>query len=170
MRITNMKKIVPTFITGMVFILSACSHQAPAENFQPAYTSGSIVRHPVGIPIEYNKEAKTIHVALSDDMNILFSEHIPQIKSGSAINFIIHNQGTIKHGFIIVDHVQMQQSISEDEPLLIDKGQRSNNLIVPPGETRTLTWRFMGEGNVTFSCTYPSHHVAGMYKEVALAP
>jgi uncharacterized cupredoxin-like copper-binding protein len=37
-----------------------------------------------------------------------------------------------------------------------------NGLVVQPGETKSLTWRFAEGGPVQFACHIPGHYPAGM--------
>lgn len=45
-----------------------------------------------------------------------------------------------------------------------------NAVTVEPGQTRELTWRFVGNQPVLFACNIPGHAEAGMVATAMLKP
>ena len=43
-----------------------------------------------------------------------------------------------------------------------------NAVILEPGESATLKWRFKGGETVVFACNIPGHYEAGMHHQLAM--
>lgn len=129
----------------------------------------------VGHPAQPSPDQRTIHVSLSDDKLINFAENIGEIKSGTMINFVVTNKGKIPHGFFIGNeaerkaHANMMLRMQQLEmPGMVHS--IDNRAMLAPGETRQIAWHFEGKDQVVFSCNFPGHFEAGMFREIPLKP
>lgn len=122
---------------------------------------------PVGAPALAAQATKTIYVTTMDTMRYKFSP-LPDIKVGDIVKFIITNQGKIPHEFSIGDENEQRahQKMMRDMPSMVHED--GNTVTVQPGETKELTWKFRGNGEVVFACNIPGHYEAGMFKKVVL--
>jgi uncharacterized cupredoxin-like copper-binding protein len=74
----------------------------------------------------------------------------------------LRNDGSIQHEFSIgnaedqVKHAIMMQKTPDM------KHSDPNTVSLPPGESTTLSWKFMGTDTVVFACNIPGHFEAGM--------
>ena len=123
---------------------------------------------PVGLPANVAEAQKTVHVTLADNMTITFEEKLANIKSGTVIEFEIHNKGSMPHEFSISDQAGQQEHAAMMRKMPGMVHNDGNTLTVKPGADASLTWRFEGEGMVVFACNIPGHYEAGMFQKVEL--
>ncbi len=109
---------------------------------------------------------RTIEVVARD---IEFSTSEISIAPGETIRFVIHNEGMADHDFTIGDQA-MQDAHREEMMEMMMAGNMhahdygpSNAVLVPPGETRELTWTFAGDEDLLFGCNVPGHFESGMH-------
>lgn len=122
----------------------------------------------VGAPTVAMQDTHTIQVILTDEMKILFSEELSEIKSGSVIRFVVTNQGRIAHEFSISNQEEQEEHAEMMRQMPNMVHEDGNTLTVQPGASQTLTWRFEGEDIVVFACNIPGHYDAGMFQKIAL--
>ena len=84
------------------------------------------------------------------------------VKKGETIRFVVKNLGQLKHELVLgsakdlKDHAQLMKKLPDmehDEP---------NMVVVAPGKTGEVTWKFNKAGEVNFACLQPGHFEAGM--------
>ena len=124
----------------------------------------------VGYPAKPSKSQRVIHVSLSDDMRMDFSEDMTELKSGTVINFMIINKGKIPHEFSIGNQTEQKahaQMMRQMPGMVHNDG---NTVSLAPGETKRLAWHFVGDDQVVFSCNIPGHFEAGMFRNAMLMP
>ncbi len=105
---------------------------------------------------------RVISVSMQDSMRFGFAPDLGALKSGETIEFRLHNEGNIQHEFSIgnaedqIKHAQMMQKMPDM------KHRDPNTVSLAPGESASLTWKFMGKDTVVFACNIPGHFEAGM--------
>ena len=121
----------------------------------------------VGMPAMKSESMKTITLTTEDNMKFNFSE-LPDIKAGDVITFVVTNTGKIPHEFSIGDEAEQNahREMMRKMPNMVHED--GNTITVQPGETKELTWKFMGHTDVVFSCNIPGHHEAGMHHRAAI--
>ena len=83
---------------------------------------------------------------------------------GETITFRIANPGQIAHDFTLgdeaaqEDHAAMMAQMGSMPMTHTD----ANAILLPPGETHELTWRFTVPGTVLIGCHQPGHWEVGM--------
>ena len=114
---------------------------------------------------------KVIDVIMDDNTYDLASLIV---KSGETIHFKIVNVGQQIHEFTIatVDmHIahqdEMLEHINAGHMSMTDKGHgaghdHANSLLLNPGESGELTWKFAKAENLEFACNVPGHYHSGM--------
>lgn len=96
------------------------------------------------------------------------------IKAGETVTFQFTNKGEQPHEFTIGD-AAYQASAKEMMTMMADMGmdmaspehaamhaKAGNTVIVKPGETKSVTWRFTKPGSFLFACNFIGHSEAGM--------
>ncbi len=120
----------------------------------------------VGEPGDLKKVSRTIQVVMSDDMK--FTPSNVNVKRGETIRFVVRNAGHSKHEMVIgtmaelKEHAEMMRrmpGMEHDDP---------NQLMLDPGKTGNLVWRFTKAGTVDFACLQPGHFEAGMMGKVSV--
>ena len=72
--------------------------------------------------------------------------------------------GKLNHEMMDMDHSMMDggmmgndQSMKHDDP---------NSVLLEPGKSQEIVWKFTGKGNIEFACNVPGHYQAGMVGDV----
>jgi len=105
---------------------------------------------------------RVISVSMQDSMRFVFKPELGELKQGETIEFQLRNDGSIQHEFSIgnaedqVKHAMMMQKMPNMEH------SDPNTVSLKPGESTTLSWKFMGKDTVVFACNIPGHFEAGM--------
>ena len=92
-----------------------------------------------------------ISVSMQDTMRYIFAPDLVSLKQDETIEFLVSNDGKIQHEFSIgnaedqVKHAQMMQRMPDM------KHKDPNTVSLAPGESATLSWKFMGKDTVIFA-------------------
>ena len=111
---------------------------------------------------------RSILVSMQDTMRFVFEPVPGELKNGETIEFNVRNDGQIQHEFSIgnaedqVKHALMMQKMPDM------KHNDPNTVSLEPGESATLSWKFMGKDTVVFACNIPGHFEAGMKHILAI--
>lgn len=114
---------------------------------------------------------RTIEIVARDTMR--FEPAQVNIQPGETVRFVVRNAGEIQHSFTLGSPEYQHQHEQEMQGMALENMARhmddnANGIVVPPGETDTLTWRFEKGGPVQFACHIPGHYPAGMKGRVHL--
>ncbi len=127
----------------------------------------------VGEPAESTEPDRTVEITAADTMT--FEPSTIRVGPGEVVRFVITNTGTLPHSFTIGSdewhqhHEDEMQGMDPDN-LIDHMRDEPNGIVVPPGESRELTWRFADGGQVLFGCHVPGHFPAGMKGEIRITP
>ena len=119
------------------------------------------IKYSVGEPGKGTPDRR-ITVSMQDTMRYIFEPDLVSLKQDETIEFLVRNDGKIQHEFSIgntedqVKHAQMMQRMPDM------KHNDPNTVSLAPGESATLSWKFMGKDTVVFACNIPGHFEAGM--------
>ena len=89
------------------------------------------------------------------------------VQPGETVRFVVENEGQLQHSFTLgtPDYQQAHEREMQGMPMEDMAGHMDgspNGIVVQPGETGVLTWRFERGGPVEFACHIPGHYPAGM--------
>ena len=117
----------------------------------------------IGLPVKTENVSQTIYVDMLDSMRFNFSNKF-EINPGRTIKFVITNKGKLRHEFSIGDSAEQERHAKAmmANPDM-EHADGESGVTVEPGETKSLTWEFSGNGEVVFACTLPGHYQAGMF-------
>ena len=124
---------------------------------------------------------RTIEIVMKDNY---FEPEAIEVQADQTIRFALTNEGELLHQFTLgpVDfHLQQQEEMAmmAEHGMLTESGidpsmggmdhggmamthEGSNTVLVAPGETAELTWRFAEPAELEFACNLPGHYEAGM--------
>ena len=111
------------------------------------------------------------------------------MKKGETIKFFIKNLGELVHEFNIatkimhLEHQPEMMTLVENEIILSDKIDKqkmiemvkknpsmshthSNSVLLSPGESGNLIWKFTNSVKLEAACNVPGHYEAGMIAEI----
>ena len=129
---------------------------------------------------------KIIKVKMYDNY---FVPQIFNIKRGETIKFVVYNYGELVHEFNIatkkmhIKHQPEMMMLVENEVILSDKIDKkkmmemakknpsmshshSNSVLLSPGESADLIWKFTNSLKIEAACNVPGHYEAGMIAEI----
>jgi uncharacterized cupredoxin-like copper-binding protein len=112
-----------------------------------------------GEPVDPSEATHDIQISASDQFR--FDPSTVDVSPGEAVTFVIHNDGGNEHEFVLGDEAY-QQAHEADMQGGHHMAETANGVIVAPGETKRLTWRFDHSGEVLFGCHEPGHYEGGM--------
>lgn len=140
----------------------------------------------LGEPGKSENVTRTIEVAMLD--NYYEPESI-SVKPGETIRFRVKNEGALVHEFnigtpamheahqkemrMMVEHGVIQGGKLNEEMMEMDMGNGHsmkhddpNSVLLEPGQSKEIVWKFTRKGNIEFACNVPGHYQSGMYGEV----
>jgi len=139
-----------------------------------------------GEPGKASDATRTITVEMYD--NYYEPENI-KVEPGETVRFMIENKGGLVHEFNIgtpamheahqkemmtmVEHGVIQGGKLNHEMMEMDMGDGQsmkhddpNSVLLEPGESKEIIWKFSQKGNIEFACNVPGHYEAGMHGDV----
>jgi uncharacterized cupredoxin-like copper-binding protein len=159
-------------LTGAGAALAAGAHSGGHGHSGPAA---------FGEPGKAAEADRTIEIVMGDNY---FEPETLNIREGETIRFVVRNDGEFLHEFNLgtaamhaahqeemmtmmahgmltptgVDHDKMQMNhgnggMAHDDP---------NSILVEPGKTQELVWKFAATTDLEFACNIPGHYDAGM--------
>jgi uncharacterized cupredoxin-like copper-binding protein len=140
-----------------------------------------------GEPGEASKADRTIEIVMGDNY---FEPESLTIQAGETVRFVIRNEGEFLHEFNIGTgdlHAAHQKEMmdmmengmmtptgmnhdmsSMDHSTMDMSGQAHddpNSVLVEPGKTQELVWKFAATTGLEFACNVPGHYESGMMGE-----
>ncbi|UEM21348.1 cupredoxin domain-containing protein [Skermanella mucosa] len=137
-----------------------------------------------------SKSTRIVQIKLID--NAYEPESI-QVKPGETVKFVLRNDGQLLHEFnigtaemhavhqkemaMMMEHGMLTPTGVNDKAMNMDhstmpgmahsmKHDDPNSVLVPPGQTKELTWKFAQGGKIEFACNIPGHYESGMVGNV----
>tara|TARA_B100000475_G_C14901178_1_gene274760 strand:+ start:82 stop:579 length:498 start_codon:yes stop_codon:yes gene_type:complete len=112
-----------------------------------------------------------------------------KIKKNETIKFLVKNEGELVHEFNIatkamhLKHQTEMMEMVENEIILVDKIDKkkmkemakknpslahshSNSVLLSPGESAELIWKFSNTLDIEAACNVPGHYEAGMITKI----
>lgn len=135
-----------------------------------------------GEPGKTGEANRTVEVSMQD---IYFEPESIQITGGETVRFVIVNDGEFVHEFNIgtpemhAEHQEEMMMMMEHGALEADKINRErmqmdmgngqtmahddpNSVLLEPGETAEIVWKFAEPMELEFACNVPGHYESGM--------
>lgn len=107
----------------------------------------------VGAPAKASEATRTVRVEARDAL--AFDPPAITASPGETVRFIVRNAGQAIHDFSIGDPPAMGGHGGGMH------GGPSNSIVLKPGETKEITWKF-GSESVEYACHQPGHYEGGM--------
>ncbi|MGB7540705.1 MAG: cupredoxin family protein, partial [Burkholderiales bacterium] len=142
-----------------LFVIAA-PHAAADTGSRPGYGFGT--------PGTGHGIARTVEILASDDLR--FSPAKIEVRAGETVRFVVKNVGSTRHEFAVGDraaqhaHAQMMRKYPG-----MKHGDSATTVVLEPGETKTLMWKFDRPGPIELACHVPGHYEAGMKIDVVWA-
>lgn len=148
---------------------AASAHSDMPEHTEGMHRSGEFTFGEPGNPA---KADRVVNITMSD---LSFQPDALTVKAGETIRFVLTNKSGIEHDFTLGDAATQRQHRKEMAEMFKNGGAMHhhddpNAVMVKPGETAELTWRFTRSGDLEFDCNVPGHSEAGMKGAIAVIP
>ena len=120
----------------------------------------------IGIPGNPKKASRVIEVTMDDTMRFTPSQF--EIKQGETIQFLVKNNGKVKHEMVLgsIKELQEHAKLMQEYPDM--EHTDPNQISLAPGETGTLVWKFTNIGTFSFACLQPGHYESGMVGSLSI--
>lgn len=126
----------------------------------------------IGEPAAPTQADRTVEVIMTDNA---YSLEQLKVTPGETVRFVLRNDGNFMHEFTIAtaamhaDHRQEMARMMQSSAMQHDHADHGadphepgNAVMLKPGETAELTWRFGPAGDMEFACNIPGHYESGM--------
>ena len=140
----------------------------------------------IGKPGDPAKVSRTIEIIMNDNF---YEPESLDIKEGETIRFIVRNAGEFVHEFniataamheahrpemmMMVEHGVIQGGKLNQDMMSMDMGNGKtmkhddpNSVLLEPGQSKEVVWKFTEKGDIEFACNVPGHYESGMYGDV----
>lgn len=122
-----------------------------------------------GQPGDADAVDRTVRIDAAD---IEFNRKQIEVDAGETIRFVVTNTGKLDHDFTLGTPA-MQRAHQEEMRQMMSEGDMQghddpNAIMLEPGQTKELIWRFAEADELEFACNVPGHYEAGMRGEVVL--
>jgi uncharacterized cupredoxin-like copper-binding protein len=146
---------------------ASCSIPVERTSADPGhYHEGDQAHSPAGHPGDRSTVSKTVLIKMLDTMR--FEPAAIHARQGQTVRFVVTNAGKLRHEFGI--GTPDEQKVHA-EMMLADPAMRHNDgrvIIVEPGKTKELIWRFDKAGTYEAACQEPGHYPAGMMSHITV--
>ncbi len=141
----------------------------------------------IGEPAKASATTRTVEVNLGDNY---YEPETVQVKAGEIVRFVLINEGELLHEFNI-GTAAMHAEHQKEMPMMMDHGiltptgigekmtnmdhlnmgggsshsmkhDNPNSVLVEPGKTKELVWKFTQATDLEFACNMPGHYETGM--------
>jgi len=144
-----------------------------------------------GTPAKPSQATRTVTVTMQDN---LFEPETLAVKPGEIVRFVIVNKGALLHEFNIgtaashaahqkematmlehgmltptgINREMMKMDHSHMHGMAPTKHDDANSVLVEPGKTGELVWKFAEAADLEFACNVPGHYESGMAGKISM--
>jgi uncharacterized cupredoxin-like copper-binding protein len=168
--------------------LAAGSHSGGHAGDQTGSGHGHSATLAFGEPGEASEASRTIEIVMGDNY---FEPENLKIRAGETIRFVVKNEGEFLHEFNL-GTAAMHAEHQEEMMAMMESGMMTatgmnhdmanmdhssmdmsghvhddpNSILVEPGKTQELVWKFAATTDLEFACNVPGHYDSGMMGEI----
>jgi uncharacterized cupredoxin-like copper-binding protein len=146
--------IAALLFAGAIVPTVARAHDTPAH-----YSAGE--------PGDPKKPARTVKVAMIEKgKEMLFEPSIIQVRKGEQIRFVLDNEGTENHEFVVATRTENRKHAEEMKRYPDMEHDDPNAKRILPFMNGELVWKFTKSGEFEYACLIPGHLAAGMLGKI----
>ena len=142
----------------------------------------------IGKPGKASEVSRTIEMVLTDNR---FTPETITVKKGQTIRFKVRNDGRFVHEFnigttamhashqkemaMMFEHGAVEVDKIHHEKMNMDMGgghvmkhDDPNSVLLDPGKSADVTWKFSTDATLEFACNVPGHYEAGMMGRIRI--
>ena len=163
-------------ITFLSALLAAVGLILPAAAFAESEHSHDHAAMAGGAPGDPAQAKRTIEIVATDNV---FDLKSLRVNAGETVRFVIRNKGQLLHEFTLgtadmhrmheqeMDKLMQQGAITTtaiDTKKMPHAGHaHGNSVLIEPGKSAVLIWRFDHADAIEFACNIPGHYQSGMH-------
>jgi uncharacterized cupredoxin-like copper-binding protein len=137
------------------------SLKAPAHEGHEHFSAGE--------PGDPKKPSRTVKVTmLEDGKKMLFEPDVLEVRQGEQIRFVIFNEGTWNHEFMLATEAENRKHAELMKKFPDMEHDDRNAKRLPPFASGELLWKFTKRGEFEYACLIPGHLEAGMHGKVVV--
>ena len=145
----------------------------------------------IGEPAKATAATRVAQITLIDNA---FETESVKVKAGETIRFVLINKGQLLHEFnlgtaamhaehqkemaMMMEHGMITAAGIDPNMMKMDmshsgmemKHDDPNSVLLAPGETKELVWKFTKTVDLEFACNIPGHYESGMVGKIDFAP
>jgi uncharacterized cupredoxin-like copper-binding protein len=145
-----------TKITIVLGLVAAISAAAAHESDQ--FSAGE--------PGDPKQPARIVKVIMREDgKKMLFEPAYITVHKGEQIRFVLNNDGTESHEFVlatVVENRKHAQLMKKHQHMEMEHDDPNAKRLTPFTEGE-IVWKFTRRGTFEYACLIPGHHEAGMH-------
>ncbi|SFR45088.1 Uncharacterized copper-binding protein, cupredoxin-like subfamily [Marinobacter gudaonensis] len=168
------------------FVAAAAAMTLSANVFAAgAHSGGHGHGAAIGEPGNASEASRTISVEMHDNY---YEPEAIEVQPGETVRFVVENKGNLVHEFnlgtpamheahqdemkMMVEHGVIQGGKLNHDMMNMEMDGHSmkhddpNSVLLEPGQSKEIVWKFSEKANIEFACNVPGHYQAGMYGEV----
>lgn len=135
----------------------------PASASHDEGSAGGESAFAFGTPADPAKATRTVDINMTGT-DFAFEPDTVAVKTGETVKFVVANNSSIEHEFVIGDQATQDEHAEEmashgGHGAMADE---ANGFLLPPNTTKTLAWTFTEAGTVIYGCHVPGHWEGGM--------
>jgi uncharacterized cupredoxin-like copper-binding protein len=120
-----------------------------------------------GAPGDPKKPARTVKISmLEEGKKMLFEPAVVEVRRGEQIRFVITNNGTWDHEFMLATRADNRKHAAVMKKFPDMEHDDPNARRLAPFNNGELVWRFTKRGEFEYACLIPGHLEAGMHGKV----
>ncbi|AMN42045.1 cupredoxin domain-containing protein [Rhodoplanes sp. Z2-YC6860] len=132
-----------------------------------AHEAHSHTAFSAGQPGDPNKPARVVKVSmLEDGKKMLFEPALVEVRRGEQIRFVITNNGTWDHEFMLASKSDNRKHAAVMKKFPHMEHDDPNAKRLAPFNSGEMVWRFTKRGEFEYACLIPGHLEAGMHGKV----
>lgn len=167
-------KLAIAVLAALAWVPQALSH-SPADH---AHSHGAHGSHG-GEKIDGGRPGKAADVSRTVTIIAKDTEFNPKsvpVKEGETIRFVVRNEGQLVHELTIgskemqIAHQEEMLGFAASGAITVDRVDHSkigshghgNNVLLEPGKSGEVIWKFAQAADLEFGCNIPGHYDQGM--------
>ncbi len=120
----------------------------------------------IGMPGADSEVSRTVKVDMTDAMR--FRPSTMKVKRGETVRFVVSNSGKLRHEMVLGSMSDLKKHAAMMRKMPEMEHADENMVLVEPGKSGELIWKFTKAGKIDFACLQPGHFEAGMKGKVAV--
>jgi len=158
-----------TYALLLPLVTLAWGSTLAAASILPASAHEGHEHFTAGKPGDPKKPSRIVKVSmLEDGKQMLFEPAVVEVRLGEQIRFVIYNEGTWTHEFILAAQADNRKHAELMKKFPDMEHDDLNAKRLSPFSSAEILWKFTKRGEFEYACLIPEHFEAGMHGKVVV--